>query len=780
VPRDYVVSIDTLAFYTSFVGRRALLADIREHLSSSRVVTLVGPGGVGKTRVALRIAEEGSRTFREGCWVVSLSDLVNPELLSPAVAQAMGLHGADGATHVDALAEHIADRAALLVLDNCEHLLAAVSALAEELRATCPNLRFLLTSRRALRLSGEDVVVVPPLSHPDQVTAATPEGITHYEAVNLFLDRAASASSDFELNPDNATAILALCRDLEGIPLAIELAAVRIRTLTPQEIGDSLNARLSVLKVGYRDADERHQSLRACVEWSYGLCSEAEQRLWARLSVFTGGCDLEAATAVCSADDLPAEEVLDLLSALVDQSVLLAEEATPGLTRYRMLAEIREFGLERAEKDGELHGLRERLATWYSELVSRFDYEACGPHQSRWLRRLRLEHANLRAAIEYSARTAEGAAHGLVMARKLDLYWSASGSLDEARHWLELGLASGAGSPHERGCALALAARFAVLQNDRVRARELVDEANEVATAVEDTGALGLLLVPAAMLSLWEGNPAAAADQADRAVALLTAASNLPGELLALVAAGACHGFAGDTMEATARHQQCIARADEVGERHMKALAVAGLGEQQLADGHLEEATALFRESIVLKRELGDRMGIGVGLDSLGRVAAAEREGERAALLLGAAEGIWDVVGMSETGNPFAFAPSRSDGLQQARKLLGKQQFRELFRQGSRLSLDDAVRFALQEKDDPGPPLAPSEPSPLTRRELEVADLVAEGLSNPEIAARLVISVRTAQGHVENILRKLGFNSRSLIAAWVTERRMDEANASSP
>ena len=277
------------------------------------------------------------------------------------------------------------------------------------------------------------------------------------------------------------------------------------------------------------------------------------------------------------------------------------------------------------------------------------------------------------------------------------------------------------------------------------------------------------------MLAVWDGTPAAAADQADSAVALLRAASDLPGELLALFVAGVCHGFAGNSVEAAARHRQCIARADEVGERHMKALAVAGLGEHELAAGRLDEATALFREAIVLKRELGDRMGIAVGLDSLGRVAIAEGRGERAALLLGAAEGIWDAVGMSETGNPFAFAPSRSDGLQQARKLLGKQRFRELFRRGSQLSLDESVPFALEaDADADQPPPAPVEPSPLTRRELEVADLVADGLSNPEIAARLFISVRTAQGHVENILRKLGFNSRSLIAAWVTERRLAE------
>jgi non-specific serine/threonine protein kinase len=737
---------------------------------------------VGKTRVALRVAEDGARTHREGCWVVSLADLTKPELLGLTIAEALDLQGVDRPSQVDTVADHIADRAALLVLDNCEHLVTAVSHLVEQLRATCPNVTFLLTSRRPLRLSGEEVVVVPPLTLPDpETTTDTPEAIAHYEAVSLFLDRARSTSSDFEVTPDNASAVLGLCLDLEGIPLAIELAAARIRVLSPQELRDNLTERLKLFNAGYRDAAERHQSLRACVEWSHDLCTEHEQRLWARLSVFPASWDLEAAVGICGAEGLPAHEILDLTSALVDQSVVLPEEAAPGHTRYRMLADIRHFGLERAEKYGELGGLMQRHAAWYSDLVTRFDADACGPHQSGWLQRLRPEQANLRTAIEYLIGGTEAAAIGLVMARKLDLYWSTSGSLDEARHWLGLGLATGAGMPQERSRALALAARFAVLQGHRQTARELIDEGNDVAAGVDDTRALGLLSLPAAMLSLWDGSPSTAAARADQAAAQLGAVSDLPGELLALFVAGVCHGFAGNSIEATARYRRCIARADEVGERHMKALAVAGLGEQQLAAGHLEEATALFRETIVLKRELSDRMGIAVGLDSLGRVATAEGRGERAALLLGAAEGIWDVVGMSETGNPFALAPPRSEGLQQARRLLGKPRFRELFRQGSLLSLDQAVPFALEAEIDSGHPLpARVAPSPLTRRELEVAELVADGMSNPEIAARLVISVRTAQGHVENILRKLGFSSRSLIAAWVTERRLGEARSPGP
>ena len=754
-----------------------MLADVHTHLASSRLVTLVGPGGVGKTRVALRIADAARRTFPDGCWVVPLGALAEPDLLNPAVAEALGLYGADGPWQVDVLADFLAERTALLVLDNCEQLLAEVSDLVQGLRAACPNVRFLLTSRRPLRLSGEDVLVVPPLGLPDDETVATPETIAHHEAVNLFLDRAVSARSDFRLTADNAPVVSALCRDLDGLPLAIELAAARIRALSPQEIRESLAERLSVLNLGYRDADERHQSLRACIDWSYQLCTPHEQRFWARSSVFTG-YDLAAATAVCAADDLPAGEIFDLMTALVDQSIIVAEPDAVGHTRYRMLTDIREFGLERAEKDGELHGMQERHATWCAELVAEFDAVVGGPHQADWLGLLRLERANLRSALEHFAEAPDGADVGLVMARRLDLYWSASGLLDEARHWLEVELAGEAGTAQERGLAMALAARFAVLQNDRPAARDLLERGLEAVAATDDTRGLGVLLVPAAMVSVWDGRPGEAADQADRAVSLLRTASDLRGELQALFFAGVCHGFAGHEVEGADRHRQCIARADDVGERHIKALAVAGLGEHELAAGRLDEAAALFREAIVLKRELGDRMGLAVGLDSLGRVAVAEGRGERAALLLGAAEGIWDVVGMSETGNPFAFAPSRSDGLQRGRKLLSKERFRELFRRGSQLDLDDMVDFALGADDDAeAPPPAPAEPSPLTKRELEVADLVADGLSNPEIAERLFISVRTAQGHVENILRKLGFTSRAKIAAWVTERRLSEKGA---
>lgn len=764
--------------YTSFIGRRALLADVREHLAGARVVTLIGPGGVGKSRVALRIADEARRTYPDGSWSVSLSELSDPALLVPTIAQELGVTIPQRAERLEALTDYLAHRSGLLVLDNVEHLLASVGTLVEEMRAACPDLRFLLTSRRPLGLSGEDVIIVPPMTLPEtpETGSASPDGLVHYEAVNLFVDRARSANSEFDLTAHNADAVAGLCRELDGLPLAIELAAARTRLLSPHEIRTNLTERFRILSGGFRDAVDRHQSLRACVEWSFELCTETERKLWTRSAVFSGGFDLRAAEAVCAGDDLPAAEVLDLLAALLDQSIVAAHQAEPGYTRFHMLADIRQFGREQAEKDGELDGLRERHSTWCAELAATFCANAVGPDQPGRLSRLHYEQANLREALERSTRLSWSAETGLAIMSNLELFWSAAGLLDEARHWFDIALETGAGTAAQRASAMATAARLAVLQNDRICAKHLVDRAAHEAAG--DARANGLLLIPAAMLAVWEGDRAEAVEHADRAAKILHEAADLRGELLALFVAGVCYGFRGDSATAITRHELCITKANQAGERYMRALAVAGLGEQALSAGDLDRADALFRESIRLKRELRDRMGIAVGLDSLGRTATAQGNGGRAALLLGAAERIWDTVGMSETGNPFAFAPTRSDGIQQTRRLLGKHGFREQFRRGSQLGLDDAVKLALGDTDriDTPPPAHADglASSPLTKRESEVAELVADGLSNPEIAARLVVSVRTAQGHVENILRKLGFHKRQMVAAWVTERRLAE------
>jgi predicted ATPase/DNA-binding CsgD family transcriptional regulator len=714
------------------------------------------------------VLEDERRTFRDGAWVVDLSDVTDPTLLEPTVARAVGLH-ADAATSDTFLADFLADRLALLVLDGCEHLVPAVADLVVRLRETCPRLRILATSRQRLDVSGEAVVLVPPLTTPDPTAATSADALTHVEAVALFVDRARLASSDFQLTDESAQAVAELCAALEGIPLALELAAARIDTLSPQGMVRQLADRYRLLDQGYRDAPSRHRSLRACVEWSFDLCTAPEQALWCRVSVMPGGCGLTGVKAVCAGDGIDGEDILDLIDSLVGKSVVRAVHAPDGSVRYAMLDYIAAYGREKLDDASQLDQWRRRQADWCADLAARFRADWIGTHQAELLRQVRREHANVRAALEFCFAHDETAETGLRMATSLDSYWVTAGLADEAQHWLEVGLASQRGEPAERALAMVLAARFAGLQHDLAQARVWRDEASVAAETADDDRARGLLLVLTSVLAVWNGDAGAAVDASDRAAPLLRAVGDVAGELVALQMSGMSHGFAGDRVGALTAYEQVIALSEQHGEIFRRSYALTGLGEQALAAGDAPRADELFRESLQMRAGLEDRMGIALGLGSMGRCAAAQRDGERAAILLGAAESIRDDIGMQETRNPFAPPHAFSEGVKRIRRLLGKRAFRVAFRRGSALTQEQAIAYALDGRLEADEVLL--EPSPLTRRETEIAELVAEGLSNPEIAKRLVISVRTAQGHVENILRKLGFTSRAMIAAWVTERR---------
>jgi predicted ATPase/DNA-binding CsgD family transcriptional regulator len=710
--------------------------------------------------------------------VADLAGLADPTLLEPTIATAVGLH-AHTASHDTFLTDFLAERRALLVLDGCEHVVPAVADLVVRLREACPRLQILATSRQRLGVSGEAVVHVPPMTTPDRTAAHTADGLSHVESVTLFVDRARLASSDFHLTDENAQAVAELCAALEGLPLALELAAARIGTVSPQDMVRQLAARHRLLDGGYRDAPYRHQSLRACVEWSYDLCTAAEQTMWCRLSALPGGCDLGGATAVCVGDGIEAGDVLDLIGSLVDQSVVRATHAPDGSVRYGLLDYIATYGRDRLRDSSQLELWRRRQAEWCATLADRFRSEWVGGRQAELLGQARREHANIRAALEFCFADEAMSRMGLRIAIDLDSFWLTTGLADEARHWLEVAVASGAGEPAERALAMVLAARFAGLQHDPVRARLWVDQATLEAETADDDLTRGLLLVLTSVVAMWDGDAGAAVEASGQAVPLLHEAGDVAGELLALHMSGMCHAFAGNGVGAVTSYERAVALAQRHGETFRRSYALMGLGEEALAAGDAARADELFGEALRMTAALGDRMGTAVALDSLGRSAAVRQDGERAAILLGAAESIWDVIGMHETRNPFAPASSPSEGISRARSLLGKKGFRMAFRRGSALTDERAISYALGEAvvaDE-----TPLEPSPLTRRETEIAELVAEGLSNPEIAKRLVISVRTAQGHVENILRKLGFTSRAMIAAWVTERRAQaEASQTEP
>jgi non-specific serine/threonine protein kinase len=753
-----------------------LLTTVRQRLAGSRVVTLTGPGGVGKTRVALRVMELERGSFREGCWAVDLNSVGSVNLVVPTIAASLGLQAdASSRSVVGPVADFVADRQALLVLDGCEHLLDAVAAVVVELRAACPRLRMLGTSRQALGISGETIVAIPPLTVPDPTKpASTPDALTLVESVELFVDRAGAANSAFALSADNATPVAALCAQLEGVPLAIELAAARSSALSPQDMLGQLGDRYRLLDRGYRDAAERHRSVRACVGWSFGLCTDDEQELWCRMSVLAGGGDLAGIEAVCAGDGLEQRDILNLVDSLVAKSVVRATHARDGTVRFAMHTDVATYGVEQLRRLGLLDRWRERQATWCAALAARFRADWVGGRQRELLLQVRREHGNIRAALEFCAAKPVMAETGLLMAVNLDSYWVTAGLADDARHWLEVGLASEAGKPAERALAMVLSARYAGFQHDLAATHRWMEQASETAEEADDDLARGLLQVITAMLAVWRGDGPAAVDACQRALPLLHVRDHPAAELLALSVAGVCLGLAGESADAEAALERAVVLAADQGEIFRRSYCLAGLGELALAAGDLDRATARFREALRMKAELGDRMGVAVCLDSLGRAAVAEGDAQRAALLLGAAASIWDAIGMHATGNPFVVATSPVDTLGRASSGLERDRFRADFRLGSALTDTDAIALALGSIDDRA---ATSEgqvtvdPSPLTRRESEVAELVAEGLSNPQIAERLVISVRTAEGHVENVLRKLGFTSRARIATWVTERR---------
>ena len=730
--------------------------------------------------MARRVAEDEASVYGDGCWVVDLASVPDPALVATTVAGALGLHVEVESGHpagtTGLVGDFVADREALLVLDGCERVREAAADLVHLLRTESPRLRILVTSRQRLGISGEVVLRVPALTVPDPREDVSPEGLRQFESVSLFVDRATLARSDFRLSSANVPAVAEICVALEGHPLALELAAARAESLTPHTMLTQLADRYRLLRHGPRDAPERHRSLEACVEWDFDLCTREQRALWSRMSVFADGCDLEAASAICTGEGMAAEDLPDHMSALVEKSIVVAGEGRDGETRYAVHGLLAEFGVRQLIRTRELDRWRGRHLDWYADLAAGFRAQGVGRRQAQLLRRTRREHANIRAALEFcvtdvaSTRTETG----LRIATDLDTFWVTAGLAQEARHWLETTLATGCGAAADRALAMVLVARFCGLQHDLELAQTWAAQAAAEAAVAEDDRARGLLAVFSAMIAAWGGDLDAAVEEAGTAVELLRRVDDRAGELLARYVLGLCLGFAGAVDAAVSALEDAIALARETGESFRQSFCLAGLGEQALLRGEPERAEELFLAALRAKAELGDRFGVAVALDSLARAAVAAGRASRGAVLLGAAGSMWDAIGMGETGNPFASRATPYDGIRQARAQLDKRTFRAEFRRGSALAEDQAMAYALGEDLDLDREPVPAMPSPLTRRETEVAALVAEGLSNSEIAQRLVISVRTAQGHVENILRKLGFTSRAMIASWVTHRRAQQ------
>ena len=763
---------------SSFVGRRNELAAVRTGLASHRLVTLLGPGGIGKTRLAFRAAADHERSLADGAWVAELAPVTVPELVPETVVGALGIRSTERGSPTERLVAHLRDRELLLVLDNCEHVQEAATALAAELLSCCPDVRVLVTSRHALALPGELVLTVPPLPMPSNGQAGSPEALMHYDSVRLFVDRATASWASFQVTTANRDALAELVRRLDGMPLAIELAAVRVRSLTVEQILDRLSDRFALLTRGSRAALPRQQTLQALLDWSHDLLEPRERLAWARASVFSGGFDLAALEAVACDDDLPGAALPDVVDGLVAKSVLVREQVEiGGAARFHMLESLREYGDARLAETGGAAPYAERHRRWYASRALTAARELFGPAQVDWFTRLRADHDNLRGALERLAHDPDDAVEGLKMATALQHHWVMTGRFGEGRAWVERLLtqlpAPDDNEPVQRSLAraagLEVAGRLAVLQGEIDVGTPLLEEALAAATAAGDATWRAHALHGLALASAFWGEPAAALPLLEEALALHREGTDPFGVPLALVQIATVHATLGDPERAMAYAEECIELSEAASERWCAALArwVEALAQWQLGRG--ARARTYARDVLRLKEPFGDRMGMAMSVEVVAWVESEAGRSAEAARLLGAVQAALDTIGASLFGH---LHEDHDRCLARTREALGDAAFKRAIEDGSTLRFDDAVALALGRRT-PAPAAADTygDEVRLTRRESEIAALVAEGLTNREIAERLVMAQRTAEGHVAHILGKLNFTSRTQLAAWVAAQR---------
>jgi predicted ATPase/DNA-binding CsgD family transcriptional regulator len=821
---------------TAFIGRAAQLEGLRQQLlgDSTRLLTLTGAGGTGKTRLALQTVAGVLDAFRDGVYFVSFATISDADLVPSLIARVLDMQEVAGRPPGDALKDHLRHKSLLLLLDNFEHVVAAAPFVAE-LLASSPALKVVVTSRAVLHLYGEHTFPVPPLALPDQRAAPRAQYASQFEAVHLFVDRARAARPDFLLTDDNAASVVEICRRLDGLPLALELAAARLRALTPSALLGRMEHRLPLLTGGPRDLPARQQTLRNAVAWSYELLTSDEQRLFRRLAVFQG-CTLAAVEAVCcAASTQPGSSTvavpplgidpLDGVASLIDKSLLRREDTADGEPWYTMLGTVREYALERLTDSDEAESIRRRHVVYYLGLAESAERELLGPPQATWFARLEREHDNLRAALRYAEERGY-AEPAFRLAVALWWFWAVRGHATEGRERLA-GLlerfrsrAVAGRLPGARARALHVAGNLAAFQNDNLAAARLYEEALRSFRALDDGAGIEAVSVALARIASLNGDyPTARTyleEVLDRArargdrTALTLAAYNLANvvheqgdydlaralleECLALKhdlgspARATCIGLStialgvvmqdrGDNAAARSLYERAAATCREPGDRRALALALANLGGAAAAERDFAAAHCSLAESIAVQQELGDLAGVAFVLERYAGLAAAQDQPARAVRLAGAAAALHEII---DAPLPPEAQAKLDVVLRPMRSRLGVAAAREAWAAGQALSPEAAIAEALCPPTLPA--AAPAEQrdgslTVLTRREQEVATLLAHGYKNRQIAAELIIAERTAANHVEHILSKLGASSRAQVAVWAAEhglRRSDE------
>ncbi|MGE0545042.1 MAG: tetratricopeptide repeat protein [Dehalococcoidia bacterium] len=769
---------------TSLIGREREREAVSGQLRRAEVqlLTLTGAGGVGKTRLALAIAEDLLADCEDGVYFVDLAPIADPTLVPSAIAGALDIGETARRSLIESLVDHLRGRSLLLVLDNFEQVLAAAPLLTDLLTA-CPKLKLLVTSRAALRLSGEHEFPVPPLQLPDPKRLPDLEALSQYEAVTLFIQRAQAARPDFQVTNASAPAVAELCARLDGLPLAIELAAARVKLLSPQALLARLGRRLTLLTGGGRDLPARQQTLRGTIAWSYNLLEPDECVLFARLAVFAGGCSLDAAEAVCDIDQDLSLAVLDGLAVLVDQSLVRQAEGPEGEPRFAMLETIREYAAERLDVSGDTEAVRRRHAEYFMALAEQAASELVGPRQAAWLDRLEREHDNLRAALGWALERDQGEL-GLRLAAALWRFWELRGHLTEGQEWLERTLAHRPEAPTSaRAKALNGAGNLAHKRGEFERAEAWYEEALSLWRELGDRRNVAVALHNLGVSALKRRDFERAEALHSESLAIARELGDQPTVAISINLWGVLARNRGDNERARACYEESLALFRALGDNANVALVLNNLArvERDLEDW--ERAAALCAESLALFQELGDRQGLAWVLSNLAIMAQRRGAWEQSARLHGATESLREAVGSSDV---FNFSPieqgARETAVAATRAQLGDAAFAAAIAAGRATPPEQVAAAALSSlgttaaAEPPGavPPVtaprAPArEPSPLTRREREVAALVAQGQTDRQIAESLVIAEGTVGVHLTNIFTKLDLHSRAQLAVWAAE-----------
>jgi predicted ATPase/DNA-binding NarL/FixJ family response regulator len=812
---------------TSFVGRERDLAEVKRLVSTSRLVTLTGTGGCGKTRLAIQIANMVSHAFVDGVWLVDLAPLREPALVPQLVGQALGLRPAPDQHLLEALLNFVRPKQLLLILDNCEHLSEACAQLAQQALSQAPELRILATSREPLAMVGETIYPLSGLAWPalgeetgrDGQSRLDLQELMAYDAVNLFVERAHVISPNFTLTSQNALAIVEICRRLDGLPLALELASARVNVLTVQEIAARLDNRFALLTLGQRTGLEpRHHTLRAAIDWSYALLTAEERTLLRRLAVFAAGCTLDTAEAVCSGEGIGEGRTLDLLSSLVDKSLIIAETTGRAQARYRLLETIREYALGKLDQAGEMARLRDRHLELFLTRAEEAAPKLNDAYQQLWLNWLEDEHDNLRAALAWALESGRIEA-GLRIAIAITRFWEIRGYVQEGLAWFERLLAQTDDriSLAVRANALTYASFMTMFLGDAPAATAYGREAVSLAEAAGDEGNPILIL---ALSSLDSGARAAGDYQTaftigERTIQLLRDSSGPSFYLgMSLLAQGDVAIELGYYETAHALLDESLTLAREAGDAFRIAHAFNSLGDLARCEGNYAEAQTAYENSVALLRDLAAQHDLASILRNLGRACLLLGDVERAYALfcesLAAHQAEQNTPGMAECliglaatavvrGLPAAGArllaaamairgqraasvwPAKRMEVEQylelARARLTEAEFQAEQAAGRALSLEQAIKYAQNLPLKWEATLTKSEKTDdLTEREREVAALIARGKTNGEIAQELVLSKRTVEKHVANILSKLGLTSRTQVVRWAIEHGLVPAS----